>query len=73
MTKITAIESGNDWYDAGVDYLVLPAGMVIKDELREYWRGVQRESKPLPPLHAWLVQRGARAPTDEELEVVSDD
>ena len=73
MTKITAVESGGDWHDASVNHLVLPDGMVFEHECRKYRECDRSQAETFPSLHAWLVARGARVPTDDELEVVSDD
>lgn len=73
MTKITAIESGGDWADASVNYLILPDGMIFEEQLRHYRQVGQSGEEAFVPLTAWLIRRGARAPTDGELEIVSDD
>ena len=35
-SKITAIHGGGDWYDASVDYLVIPEGTDLDDEFKKY-------------------------------------
>lgn len=36
MNKITAIHGGGDWYDASVDYLVVPEGTDLDKESEKY-------------------------------------
>ena len=79
--KITAIHGGDDWYDAHVDYLILPEGMDFETEkkAREKWYA----DEFLPAVHRgehpknmdigdWLRKRGAIDPTEEQLTVVYD-
>jgi len=76
---ITAIHSGGDWYDASADYLVLPEGMDFEMERKQwqvwlaerYHTGLEAGTKKPPYLNLvqWLLQRGAREPTDDELVI----
>lgn len=80
--KITAIHGGGDWYDASADYLILPDGMDFATEKaacekwyrEEYCPALRRGEKPeYVSMVDWLRKRGAVSPTDDQLQVVSDD
>lgn len=77
MSKVTAICEGVDWTDASVDYLVLPEGMDIEKEqtacnkwYHETYVPALNQGQKLEYLSLvdWLLARGARRTTDEELE-----
>ena len=81
MAKITAVEGGGDWADASVEYLVLPEGCDATQALEDWRIWYNKQYKPAfregkKPKYLtfveWLIAEGAREPTDEELEVVSD-
>ncbi|MGV8955722.1 MAG: hypothetical protein ACOH2M_31805 [Cypionkella sp.] len=78
MAKIAAIHGGGDWADASAEYLILPDGMSISVEQRkrnkwyqdEYCPALGRGEKPqFFTLHQWCLARGAREPTESELEI----
>lgn len=79
MTKITAIEGGGDWADASVEYLVLPDWMDIAKEHAAYneWYNnsycSDRIHHKYKSFCKWLLERGAREPNDDELDVFCDD
>ena len=77
MSKIIAVHSGCDWYDASADYVTIPDGMNIDDEKKKYdswyrnkyckdsWR--KREYYTFTE---WLIKNSeAREPSSEELEI----
>lgn len=75
--KIWAICSGDDWYDASVDHLVLPDGMDIQEERKERTHKMQeyylakrngREAKWPGTFVQHLMNKGAVKPTNEQLE-----
>ncbi len=77
QTKVIAIHGG-DWYDASADYVVLPDGVDINAEHKEYRKWYDDEY--IPALRAgkkpeyktfvlWLISRGATKPADDILEV----
>lgn len=76
MTKVTAILSGGDWADAGVEHLVLPDEVEIdrEKELYDTWYArtycsalcLGRRPK-FKTFTEWLVEKGARYTTEEEL------
>lgn len=72
--KITAIHSGGDWYDASAEYLVLPENMDIEKEARARQKWYKEKycvgklnTTDYRTLAEWLIERGARYPTEEEL------
>jgi hypothetical protein len=78
--KITAIVSGT-CYDCSCDHLVLPEGMNIEEQKR-LWRNWYNEYY-CPQLSAgqrpkftsfvdFLIENGAKRPTDEQLTVWED-
>jgi len=77
-TKIYAICSGGDWYDASVDHVIVPEGINIEDESKKcewYYYNVYCKKevgkRKYYNLTSWLVEKcGGRAPTEDELEVV---
>ena len=77
MTKITAIHGGGDWNDASAEYIILPPGMDIEKEkaARRVWYNtlyITKRDKNFVTLYEWCLQRGARVPNDDELEVYED-
>ena len=77
MKKIWAICGGGDWYDASIDYLILPNEMNIETEKKLYNHKMQehylanrngRESKYPGTFVEHLISRGAIEPSDEQLE-----
>ena len=71
--KITAMHGGGDWYDASADYVVLPPGMDIDKEIQLYNHWVRKEynlSVKYMRLVDWVISRGGRLPTEDELEIV---
>lgn len=79
--KITAIHGGSDWADASAEYIVLLEGMNIEEEKKAYRTWYEKEY--VPALRAdgkpqyitfvdWLISKGARKPSDDELEIVED-
>jgi len=73
--KITAIHGGGDWYDASVDYLVLPEGLDIQAEHLK-WRNwiateyyLNQPSLKYKSFPDWLIEQGARHTTQEELVI----
>lgn len=75
MTTITAIHSGEDWYDASANYVVLPEGMDVQAENKAYYNWLHNVYRPKGTIpfrtfSQWLIDfRGARYPTDDELQV----
>ena len=64
--------------DASVEYLVLPDGMDIEKEHAAYreWYRTYVAGQPhhqYKSLIQWLLERGARTPSDDELEVFCED
>lgn len=81
MSKILALHSGGDWADASAEYLVLPDGLSIEAEAKAYQRWyrdeycVQLRAGDRPKyrsLFVWLLEKGAREPRDDELEIYDD-
>ena len=78
MSKIWAICSGCDWYDASVDHVIIPEGMNLEQEEKERDRAVRewhkRKCDRLPTgewpgtFVEWLVAKGAIEPSDDILE-----
>lgn len=75
--KIWAICGGADWYDASVDYLILPDGMDIEVErkkrdhkMQEYHLGNKngRETAWPGTFVEHLVSKGAVGPAEKQLE-----
>lgn len=84
--KIYAILGGGDWYDASVKHLILPEGMDLKTEqkLYEQWYrevyAMDVRSNPSTTagvkymdFEEFLISKGAREPTNDELELFSSD
>lgn len=78
--RFVAIEGGYDWYDASVDYLVVPADLDLgqaKADYREWRKADPHLSFPewldqYLSFSEWLVEfRGARAA--DEIEVFQDE
>jgi len=79
---ITAIYSGSDWSDANVSHVILPAGTtIVKEEAawRAWYEDVYcKQPKPLgsikkyKTLAEFIVERGGRVPTENELEIYQD-
>jgi hypothetical protein len=69
MTKIVQILSGGDWCDANSTNLVVPEGMDVNKELKNYqaWALNVRERRDFRTFPEWLQERGARPTTDEEV------
>lgn len=72
--KIWAI-CGGDWYDASVDYLILPDGMCVKEEKKKYgewyqnmYRKQQRGAVTFMRFADWLIKAGATIPSEDVLE-----
>lgn len=81
MAKIWAIHSGGDWADAGADYLILPEGMDIATEKlawTKWYRSVYcsklntSNKVEYQTFGGWLVARGAKEPTADQLEIFED-
>ena len=70
MTKITAIHSGGDWYDASAEYIILPAGADIQMLYADYYRCQNRKRITF---HDWLLDHGGRCASEDELEVFDED
>ncbi len=83
MPKIYAILGGGDWADASVHHLVLPEGMDIDSEQKLYVQWYREVYAPAVDLsnktrtaigvrfiqfEEFLISKGARATTDDELE-----
>lgn len=75
--KIWAICSGSSWYDANVEYLILPDEMDLRQERIEQERALRKhhldrrqgkKSKCPETLFEWLINKGAVVPTDNVLE-----
>jgi len=86
MTKITAIHGGGDWTDASAEYLVIPNGVDVEEEMkkrREWYReeycpalralGRGDKHPEYVTLFDWLKRLGATEPSDKQLEIVCDD
>ena len=80
--KIIAICGGGDWADASVEHLILPDDLDLDKEqtahrtwYRDEYSPDTRSGKNLEyfSLVDWLKQRGAREPTEDELDVRWDD
>lgn len=73
--KITAIMSGGDWSDAGVDFVIMPEGSdweVIRAEYKE-WYARRVAGEPYYGYIEWLIKfKGATQPTCDQLEEVWD-
>ena len=67
--KVLALKDGGDWADASVDFVVLPEGVDIMSELEIYLATV-RYGNDWIRFPEWLRERGARYPSDDELEEV---
>ena len=76
MSKIVAIMGGGDWADASVDHIVVPSDMDMDTEhraYREWYRqkycSALRTGNKIPYLSfpEWLIKRGARQTTDNEV------
>jgi len=76
MSKITAIFGGGDWADASVEHIVLPKEMDINRERELYKKWYYGEYCPallsdeqlkFRTFPKWLIEKGARYTTDEEL------
>lgn len=75
--KIYAILNGSDWVDASVEHLVMPEGLDIREEqkLKDEWyqneylpRMRKGEAIKYLGLKDWLINKGAKEPTSNELE-----
>lgn len=66
--RIVAIFGGGDWYDASVDYLVVPAGMDLdaeKEAHSKWWRS-RSKGEPYKDFPERLIERGAARATQIE-------
>lgn len=81
MSKVWALHGGGDWADASAEYLILPEGLDIEAEAkaREKWYLEEYYPKVRTPerlkylsLFDWLLKKGAREPTPDELEIFND-
>lgn len=76
MSRIVALMSGGDWYDASVEHLVIQDDVILELEYKLYraWY----EDKYCPALRSqnridfmtfsqWLINKGARETTDNEV------
>lgn len=83
MSKITAIHGGGDWYDASVDYLVVPEGTDLDEENEKYQKWYREvycsEARSrLPSIQymtfgQWLRENcNARDTNEDELEIFDD-
>lgn len=76
MAKIWAIMDGGDWYDASVDFVILPEGVVWNEDMMKKYRkwvhalAETQSYNEYKNLHDWLLGQGGRTPTKEELEEV---
>lgn len=83
MTRLVAIESGGDWTDACVNYLVVPVGVEVglehakwrtwyRDEYVPAYREWER-TKASPPRYRcfseWLVEEAGASEAVDEIEV----
>ena len=76
--KIVAIMGGGDWADASVEHLVMSKDMDIskEHELYETWysevycKGLRAEGKHVDFMvfSQWLMRKGARETTENDLE-----
>ena len=69
MSKLVAVMGGRDWCDASVTHIVVPDGMDLDEEKKQYekWydevyvpRLHSRDSVGYMSLPEWLKSRGAR-------------
>lgn len=76
MERIVAIMGGGDWVDASVEHLVVPSDLDLGAEFRAYNKWYHRKYCPvlrtdnrIPYLSftEWLIKRGARRTTDNEV------
>lgn len=80
--KVWALLGGGDWADASVNFVILPKGVDIEKEDKNYkaWLHDVWWNKDLPASHKdwmnfqdWLIKRcGGREPRDCELETFFD-
>ena len=69
MTKLVAIISGGDWYDASVEHIVLPKNSDMDKLKAEYDARDETERKKFPYYNftGWLkAYHGARDATEDE-------
>ena len=81
--RITAIRSGSEWNDAGIDFLVLPKEMDLNVEYTNY--RLWYDTIYIPNYYnltskveyksfvAYLLEQGARYANEEELDDVHED
>lgn len=71
MSKILAFESGGDWFDASVEYMVNISGRSGEDLLKEYEKNGGYHGNSEKWFRQWCIDSGyCRDATDSELEVV---
>jgi len=71
--KLIAIHGGGDWADASAEYLMLPEGMDANQEHWKYKQAMQgKVGGEYKSFCDWLKERGAREPTNDELEIIDD-
>ena len=71
--KILAFESGGDWADASVEYMVNISGKSGDEIFEEYKKNGGYHGNGKTWFKQWTIDKGyCREETDDEIEVVSD-
>jgi hypothetical protein len=69
--KILAVESGGDWYDASVRYLINTSGRSGAELKDEYEKSNQHIDHEWKAFHDWAILKGyCRRSTSEDLDVI---
>ena len=81
--RIVAIMGGCDWYDASVEHLVIPKSMDLDEEHKLYktWyhevycRNGRKHNGRVDymTLSQWLVEKGARETSEDDIEELWED
>jgi len=76
MSRIVALLSGGDWSDARIEHLVIPDDMSLESEEKSYRAWYEDEYRPMLlsqnrldylSFSQWLISKGARKTTEEEV------